>query len=90
MVNQWTGEWKEEKDYAMYPKGKWCMYDHLADLIRKDKYEIKTTMENLITIILLNAENAVDEGTDIIMDDPNDIIWWVREQGGYSEFDYEV
>lgn len=24
MVNQWRGEWTEEKDYSKYPKEKWC------------------------------------------------------------------
>lgn len=84
------GNWTEEKDYTIYPEEKWCMYDHLANLIRKDKYEIKTTMKNLITIILLSAENAVDDGIDILLDYPQDIIRWMREQGGYSEFDYEA
>lgn len=90
MVNQWTGEWTEEKDYNTYPKEKWCMYDYLANKIRKSGYEIKTTMENLITIILLNVDNAVEDGTDIVKDSSEDIMWWVQEQGGLSEFDYEV
>ena len=47
-------------------------------------------MENLITIILLAVDNAIEDGTDIIKEDPQDIIWWVKEQGGLSEFDYEA
>lgn len=90
MVNQWTGEWTEEKDYSTYPKEKWCMYDYLAVLIRREMYEPKTSMENLITIILLAVDNAIEDGTDIVKEDPQDIIWWVKEQGGLSEFDYEV
>lgn len=84
------GRWQEEKDYSTYPKEKWCMYDCLADAIRKTDYKIKTTMENLITIILLCVDSAVEDGTDIVKDSPEDIMWWVREQGGLGEFDYET
>lgn len=89
MVNQWTGEWTEEKDYSTYPKEKWCMYDYLANEIRKTGYKIKTTMENLITMILLNVDNAIEDGTDIVKDSSTDIMYWVMEQGGLREFDYE-
>lgn len=30
IVDQWTGEWTEEKDYSTYPKEKWCDYDYMA------------------------------------------------------------
>lgn len=90
MVNQWTGEWSEEADYSTYPKEEWCMYDHLANEIRKSGYKIKTTMENLITIILLSVDGAVDDGVGIDKDNPKDIIEWVRKQGGFIEFDYEA
>lgn len=89
MVNQWTGEWAEEKDYSTYSKEKWCIYDYLANEIRKTGYEIKTTMENLITMILLNVDNSIEDGTDIVKDNPTDIMYWVMEQGGLREFDYE-
>lgn len=89
MVDQWTGEWIEEKDYSTYPKEKWCMYDYLANEIRKKNYEIKTTMKNLITVILCYVQNAIEDGVDILEDDPKDIMYWVQEQGGLSEFDYE-
>ena len=66
------------------------MCDYLAVAIRKRGYEIKTTMENLITMILLHVDGAIEDGTDIVRDDPADIMWWVQEQGGLSEFDYEA
>ena len=50
MVNQWRGEWTEEKDYSTYPKEKWCDYDYMVVWIRGQKYEPKTSMENLISI----------------------------------------
>lgn len=48
MVDQWTGKWYPEEDYSTYPKDKWCDYDYMADWIRKQGYEVKTDMENLI------------------------------------------
>ncbi len=90
MVNQWTGEWSEEQDYSSYPKEKWCMYDYLADAIRKNAYEVKTTMSNLITVILLSVDGAIEDGDDIDKDNPDDIMRWVSEQGGLREFDYET
>lgn len=45
------GRWTEEKDYSTYPKEKWCDYDYMAAWIRKQGYEPKTDMENLITMI---------------------------------------
>ena len=47
----WFGRWTEEKDYSQYPKEKWCDYDYMAAWIRKQGYEPRTGMENLITNI---------------------------------------
>ena len=85
MVDQWTGTWTEEKGYATYPKDKWCMYDHLANAIRKSSY-----MKNLITAILFNTEGAAEDGEKILTDNPEDILRWVRDNGGFEEFDYET
>lgn len=62
MVNQWRGEWTEEKDYSTYPKGKWCDYDYMAAWIREQKYEPKTSMENLITNIFLHYDVHIKNG----------------------------
>lgn len=51
MVDQWTGEWTEEKDYSKYPKEKWCDCDYIAAWIREQKYEPETSMKNLIEMI---------------------------------------
>jgi hypothetical protein len=83
------GRWTEEKDYDVYPKEKWCMYDYMADAIRKTNYAIKTTMENLITIIFLHAESSAEYGEEIDMEDVHSIMEWVDECGGLQEFDYE-
>ena len=63
MVNQWTGEWTEEKDYSTYPKEKWCDYDYMVVQSREQKYEPKTSMENLITIIFLHQDFESEEGS---------------------------
>ena len=44
MVDRY-GRWTEEKDYSTYPKEKWCMYDYMANAIRKTGYKIKTSEE---------------------------------------------
>lgn len=82
------GRWTEGKDYSTYPKEKWCDYDYMADMIRKSGYEIKTTMENLITMIFLHVDSAIDDGVYIIRDSAFDIMRLVKESGGLQEFDY--
>jgi len=89
MVNN-LGQWTEEKGYSTYPKEKWCYYDYMANEIRKSGYEIKTTMENLITMIFLHVKSAIEDGVDIIKDSSFDIMCWVNESGGLQEFDYKV
>lgn len=54
------GRWTEEKDYSTYPKEKWCDYDYMAAWIRKQGYEPKTDMENLITMIFSYYEKYVN------------------------------
>ena len=54
MVNQWTGEWTEEKDYSTYPKEKWCDYDYMAAWTREKQYAPNTSMENLTTTTYLH------------------------------------
>lgn len=83
------GRWTEEKDYNVYPKEKWCMYDYMADAIRKTGYTIKTSMENLITLIILHVESNAECGEEIDMDNVEDIMEFVWQSGGLKEFDYE-
>lgn len=86
MVNQWTGEWTEEQNYTNYPKEKWCDYDHMAYWIRKLGYEIKTTIENLITMIFLHFYCELDDcGKPFTIDGCKQ---YVEDSGGLKEFDY--
>ena len=82
------GRWTEE-DYSTYPKEKWCMYDYMADAIRKTGYEVKTDMENLITMIFAHADGNVESGEYIDMNNVDNIMEWVNDSGGLREFDYE-
>lgn len=96
MVDQWTGKWTEEKDYNTYPKEKWCDYDYMAAWVREQKYEPKTSMENLITHIFLHYECEVEyEDSSYRIDNGNfdseiEAIQAYVADTGLSEFDYEA
>ena len=97
------GKWHEEKDYTTYPKEKWCDYDYVANWIRSTDYEIKTTMENLATMIFLYYDMALESDeenkgyysapyescTEDYAPNMADIICYVEENGGLKEFDFE-
>lgn len=86
MVDGWTGKWYPEEDYNKYPKEKWCDYDRLCIAIRKDGYTPETDMENLITMVFAyyyNPDNDY-EGGEISIEE------YVKESGGWKEFDYEA
>ena len=82
------GRWTEEKDYSKYPKEKWCDYDHMAVWIRSEGYEPKTSMTNLITIILLCYISYCEECDEAYS--VEGCIQFVENSGGINEFDYEV
>ena len=86
------GNWIEEQDYNKYPKEKWCGYDYIAVWIRDNGYEPKTTMENLITMIFLHYESALEseefygkENYEFNIDCCKE---YVLMSGGFKEFDY--
>ena len=97
MVDQWTGEWTEEKDYSTYPKEKWCDYDYMAAWIREEGYTPETSMENLISTMFNHYENEIgyhvsefdtESGNfDGTYTDACKV--FVEASGGISEFDYE-
>ena len=90
MVNAY-GKWIEEKDYTSYPEEKWCDYDRMAAWIRETGYEVKTTMENLITMIFLYFCNPeTQEEYDYLEGTFTDKCKaYVMDSGGLSEFDFE-
>ena len=82
----WYGNWFEEKDYTNYPMDEWCDYDHMAVWIRKNGYEIKTNMENLITIIFLHFDGELEEtNAEFTIEGCKR---FVEESGGLAVFDY--
>lgn len=96
------GRWSEEQDYSKYPEEKWCDYDYMAIWIREQGYEPETSMENLIFNIMSSHDwddNVVKFGYYALKDERKfpdnmmvyipDIVEYVRDSGGLSEFDYE-
>ena len=97
MVDQCTGKWTEEKDYSTYPKEKWCDYDYMAAWIREQKYEPKTSMENLITNIFAHYECEIgDHVSEYDTENGNfdgtyvEAVQAYASDNGLNEFDYEV
>lgn len=95
----YNGNWKAEKDYSEFPKGKWCDLDYVAAWVLESGYKPETTIENLVEMILSHYEtHLIDNNTkfytDIIESENNpmisvaDISCYVEENGGLKEFDY--
>ena len=83
----WFGRWCEEKDYSKYPEELWTDYDHMANWIRKQGYEPKTGMENLIDMIFLHYEGECEEDNKEFY--VEDCMEYVMNSGGIEMFDYE-
>ncbi len=93
------GKWTAEEDYGIYPKDKWCDYDYVAAWIKDLGYQPKTTIKNLVEMILeyydgYLTDNDVEFYTDMkksengIMISVKDVSCFVEENGGLREFDY--
>lgn len=90
------GRWTEETDYNTFPKEKWCDMDRVANYIREQGYEPKTTIENLVVMVILHFEGEVENNS---MFRPayrkNGVInlskltLFIETSGGLKEFDYE-
>ena len=96
MVDRY-GRWTEEQDYSKYPKEKWCDYDYMAVWIRKQEYEPKIPIDDLIANIFTfyeeeigyhvsdhDTENGNFDGTYTEAAQA-----FVEASGGLKEFDYE-
>ena len=94
--------WKAEEDYNLYPENKWCDYDYVAAWIKSVGYKPKTTIENLVIMVVAHYDMYLEEHntsfyTDITesenqngwMISTKDISCFVEENGGLNEFDYE-
>ena len=96
MVNSY-GYWVEEADYTDFPVEKMCNYDHIAIWVREQGYEPKTSMENLITMIFLHFDSPDNfgeydkntglggYGEEFTIEGCKE---FVKDSGGFAEFDY--
>lgn len=95
----WFGNWTAEKDYSAYPKDKWCDYDYVAAWVMEMKYSPKTTIENIVKMIVAHydsylSDNNIEFYTDIEVSENEpmisveDVASFVVESGGLKEFDY--
>lgn len=87
-----NGNWHEEKDYSQYPKEKWCFMDYMAVWIRQQNYEIKTDMENLISMAEEHHPIFNEDGSISCFKDADkwaeDVQKFIEQSGGLKEFDY--
>lgn len=96
---EWHGKWTAELDYNKYPKNKWCDLDYVAAWIKKLEYKPKTTIENLVEMIVATYDSYLtDNETEFysdITESENDVMisivdvdCFVKEHGGLKEFDF--
>ena len=96
MVDRY-GRWTEEQDYSKYPKEKWCDYDYMAVWIRKQGYEPKIPIDDLIANIFAFYEEEIGyHVSDYDTENGNfdgtyteAVQAFVEASGGLKEFDYE-
>lgn len=93
------GKWTAEKDYSKYPEKKWCDFDYVASWIKNLGYEPKTTIENLVEMVVATydsylKDNEVEFYSDIDKSENDmmisivDVDCFVKEHGGLKEFDF--
>lgn len=93
--------WKAEENYNIYPENKWCDYDYVAAWIKGTGYEPKTTIENLVEMVVAHYDLELEDSnrtfyTDIKesenqngwMISIKDVSCFVEDNGGLEEFDY--
>lgn len=91
------GRWTGEKDYKSYPKNKWCDMDYVANYIIEQKYIPKTTIANLVSMIILHFEGETEDSSSWFFPTYDDdlkinikgLMAFVEASGGLKEFDYE-
>ena len=99
MVDKY-GHWTAEEDYKDYPKNKWCDYDYVANWIMDLGYKPKTSIKNLVEMIVIHYDGyLIDEDVEYYIDGKTesengamisieDISCFVEDNGGLREFDY--
>lgn len=88
------GRWTYEPDT---PEEKKCDCDRIADWVREKGYEPKTTIENLVQMIIAHFDNPdhygeynAETGCGGYSDEftVEECKRYVEESGGFKEFDY--
>jgi predicted transcriptional regulator len=94
MVNN-VGQWKY---IPGTPEEKKCDMDLVADWISSQNYTIKTSLENLVVMILLHYYRELNDSgryyytveKNSTMINVQDVAAYVSDMGGLQEFDYEM
>jgi hypothetical protein len=85
------GRWTAEQNYSTYPKEKWCDMDHVANYISGQGYEPKTSIENLVVMVILHFDREIEDDSVYLengmINIPN-LSALVEESGGLRAFDY--
>jgi hypothetical protein len=97
MVDGWTGRWYPEEDYSKYPEEKLCDCDRLCIAIRAAGYTPRTSMENLVNMVMAHFDDSEHYGEY----DPETgcggygdsftiegCLQYIEDSGGWKEFDY--
>lgn len=94
----WSDRWTPEDDYSQYPKEKWCDLDMVADFVVKQGYVPKTSLENLVVMLVLHFEGEIEDEESWFGPECNEdgtynlsgLEAFIEASGGLSEFDYSV
>lgn len=80
------GRWTYEPDT---PEEKKCDCDRIADWIISTGYQVETSIENLVELIISYAEDWYTSERDYWEYNFEDVKEYVENSGGIAEFDFE-
>lgn len=81
------GRWTYEPNTA---ENKKCDCDRVADWIISTGYQVETSIENLVEIIISYAEDWYASECDNWKYNFEDVKEYVENSGGIAEFDFEI
>lgn len=89
------GRWNYDPET---PEEKMCDMDRVAQMVLRNGYDPMTTMENLVSMIVLSYQGYLEEEClefYAVENDPDDydiniedLESYIYDNGGFSEFDY--
>lgn len=86
MVNTY-GHWTYEPNTSEEKK---CDCDRIADWIISTGYQVETSIENLVELIISYAEDWYTSERDHWEYNFEDVKEYVENSGGIAEFDFEI